>query len=453
MNILSFTFLKYVNFAFLFLRGALIASVLNVFDYSLWGVVMFATSYYSILGLGIPNIILTNFKDIEDSKSRSILTGSAIFYSLCLLLIFIFIYSLISQHINLTFSENLNYYYLIFYSVLLVIIEILRNVSRYENFYKLILFSEFISTLPLILFLTIKPFSISINNMVLVLIFSLLVSIFVYFKYVSISFNKSSIYSFFKLILNLGIPLLIFNFSSYILFFLFREKILFNYDEYTISNFNFAWFLSNTIILSLNIFSWYLYPIILKKVSNNTNKLFFKDYLFIQFLFSIIILSISDELLEFILLNFFDKYIDSVLHFKFLVLANLILYLTFYPSTYLVALDNKKPLLISGLVSVITFFFINYFINYLFTDRKLVYDYIGLLLSSISYLLSLTYLSKIKNSFNYILIVVSAYCFIVIYDNFILKTVILIFTLIYSLVNFYKIKSLLLKITNEDSSI
>lgn len=453
MNIFTFTLFKYFNFILLFLRGLLIASILDVYSYSLWGVVMFATSYYSILGLGIPNIILIIFKDIDDPKHRSNITGTAIIYSLCLLFLFSIIFTIFSKFSYLKYSDVINYNLLIVYAFLLIVIEILRNVSRYENLYKIILLAEFFATIPLIFYLVIKPFILNINNMVLVLIFSLICSIILYLKYVSLSTNRTVIYDFFKLIFKLGLPLLVFNFSTYILFLLFRESIIFNYDEITISNFNFAWFISNSIILVLNTFSWYLYPNILKGLSNKTDKLVYKDYLYIQFLITLVILLVSYETFEFIVINYYERYSGSIVHFKYLIVNHFIFFLTFYPSTHLVAHDNKIPLLISGFISVFVFLIFNRYVLTYTKSLNIELEYITLSVSSIIFLFVLNYLSRIRYSIIFTIPVVSIFCIIMLLDNFLLNTILFFITLAYIVINLSRIKIILVNMTNENSNI
>ena len=453
MNILTFTFFKYVNFMLLFLRGILIASVLDIYSYSLWGVVMIATSYYSVLGLGIPNIVLTNFKDIEDSRSRSLLTGSAVFYCFSLLLLFTATYYVVSAYFDFSYANHINYYYVIIYCCLMLVIDIFRNVSRYQNGYKLILYAEFISIIPMLLWLLIKPVVITVNGMLLVLILSMVIAVVVYLKHVSITLKRKSILAFFNLIPSLGIPLLIFNFSSYIIFLLFREKIVFSYDELTVANFNFAWFASNTIILGLNLVSWYVYPLVLRKVSKGIETSRFSEYLVIQVILSLIILSVSSEVLRVILCNIFDKYVDSLIHFRFLIATNLIFYLSFYPSTYLVALDNKRPLIVSGIISVLIYFGMDYMLGFVFSNESLLQEYIGLLLASGSFLLAITYLSKIKYAVKKILVILCSYYFIVILDSNLLNLLVFTLSILYSVIHFNRIRSIIYKITNDDSNI
>ena len=173
------------------------------------------------------------------------------------------------------------------------------------------------------------------------------ISVIIYSFHVSFIFDISDLPPFFKLILNLGIPLLLFNYSSYLIFILLRYYVLDNFDDVIVSNFNFGWFIANAFVVLLNTFNWYLYPIILRNLSvKNSRNFNFHEFFYLQILISLFVISISIPAFEFITTNYYTKFELSTIHFKYILICQLVFYLSTYSSSYLIAIDKKKGLIL-----------------------------------------------------------------------------------------------------------
>ena len=448
MNIFKFAFLKYLNFILLFARGTLLSLVLSYEDYATWGVIMFVVSYHSIAGFGIPKIILTKLKDNNSIVYYSKMVGSSIISVLCLGLIYYLFYILLKISFDLNFEYDLSILNLIILSCLLLLNEVFRNAARYKKLYNIIILTEFFSILPLLIFLIIFPEHASVNSCLTIFLISVTISIIIYTFYVSIIFDINNLSPFFKLILNLGIPLLLFNYSSYLIFILFRYYILENYNEIIVSNFNFGWFIANAFVLTLNTFNWYLYPIILRNLSTKNNKNFnFHEFFYLQIIICFIVTCISIPVFEFVTTNYYAKFEFSTIHFKFILISQLIYYLSTYSSSYLVAIDKKRGLVYSGIFSGLFFIF---FLSLIDPDLNNIYY--GLIFSSLIFLFLISY--NINFTGNKIVFYLLSFFFasISLIENNYIFLILLCLSFMLLLINFNFFKSVIIKIKNETNN-
>jgi O-antigen/teichoic acid export membrane protein len=448
MNIFKFTFFKYLNFILLFARGTLLSLVLSYEDYATWGVVMFVASYHSIAGFGIPKIILTKLKDKNSIVYYSKMIGSSIISVICLGVIYYLIYLILINSFDINIQYNLSILNLIILSCLLLINEVFMNAARYKKLYKIIILAEFLSILPLLIFLTIFPEHASVNSCLIIFLISITISIIIYIFYVSIIFDINNLSPFFKLILNLGIPLLLFNYSSYLIFILFRYYILNNYDEIVVSNFNFGWFIANAFVLMLNTFNWYLYPMVLRNLSTKSNKNFnFHEFFYLQIIISFIVSCISIPVFEFVTTNYYSKFEFSTIHFKFILISQLIYYLSTYSSSYLVAIDKKRGLVYSGIFSGLFFIF---FLSSIDPDLNNIYY--GLIFSSLIFLFLISY--NINFTGNKIVFYLLSLFFasISLIENNYIFLMLLCLSFMLLLINFNFFKSVIFKIKNETNN-
>lgn len=448
MNILKFTFFKYLNFILLFARGALLSLVLSYEDYATWGVIMFVASYHSIAGFGIPKIILTKLKDNNSITYYSKMVGSSIISVITLGLIYYLLYLILINLLDINLQYDISILNLIILSCLLLINEVFMNAARGKNFYIVIILAEFSSILPLLIFLIIFPENASVNSCLIIYLISVVISIIIYTFYVSMIFNFKNLSPFFKLILNLGIPLLLFNYSSYLIFILFRYFILDNYNDIIVSNFNFGWFIANAFVLMLNTFNWYLYPMILRNLSTKSNKIFnFHEFFYLQIIISLIITCISIPVFEFITTNYYSKFAFSTIHFKFILISQLIYYLSTYSSSYLVAIDKKRGLVFSGLFSGL------FFICYLsLITLNLNNIYYGLIFSSVIFLFLISYnINFIGHKIVFYLLSLFFASLSLIENNYIFL-ILLCLSFLILVINFNFFKSVIIKIKNESNN-
>ena len=147
MNVIKFTFLKYINFILLFIRGYLISYFLTYEKYAAWGIVMFVISYHSIAGFGIPKIVLTKLKDNNSQKFSSNLLGTSVFYIFLLCIIFLILFRFSQIFIEWNINEQFSVESLIILSALLLINDSFVNAARYKKLYNLIIITESISIL------------------------------------------------------------------------------------------------------------------------------------------------------------------------------------------------------------------------------------------------------------------------------------------------------------------
>jgi hypothetical protein len=402
MNVVNFIFFKYLNFILLFIRGYLISYFFSYENYATWGVVMFIISYHSIAGFGIPKIILTKLKDNHSQNYFSQLLGTSIFYIICLSLLYIILYNFCALYIDFNINSGISIESLIVLSALLLINASFLNAARYKKLYKLIIICETISIIPLILFLLIFGSQILVIECVYIMIGSTILSIIIYSLYVDIELRIKNVMPYFDLIKNLGIPLLFFNYASYFTFILLRYFVLNSYNDEIISYFNFGWFIGNAIIMGISTITWYFYPMLLKNLKNsdNKNRFSFDELFYLQLFISFLIFIIVSPLFEFFSSNFYEKYQFSLIHFKYILASQLIFYLATYPSSFLIANDKKKGLIISGILSG-SFFVIYIYTMKFYENIQILNLYIGLIIASLIFLFSISYNVKMKGNKKY----------------------------------------------------
>ncbi len=352
-SIFFYTVGKYLNYLLLFVRGILLAATFDYATYASWGIVMYVLSYFPIFGLGIPNIVLTNLKDFEvNSDECAKLAGSSILFIIYLCGIYLSIVFLL-QITSFLQLDIINYYVLTLLVALYLIVDVLRNVARYSNRYLAIWTTEFFAIIPLLLLLVFKPVEITLNLSVSVITISTLLGMFILLKATRVIFKINDFVPFVRLIWKLGIPLLLYNYASYLLFLILRYFVLYSYDDTTVANFNFGWLIANGVILGLNIINWYFYPSLLKNLSAKNDPKFRisqKEIFAIQFLIAAVVLGLIPLIFEFLVTGYFTKYQYSITHFKYLLTSQLIFYLAYYPSTLLVVEERNRVLIKSGLM-------------------------------------------------------------------------------------------------------
>lgn len=451
MNVIKFTFLKYINFILLFTRGYLISYFLSYEKYAAWGIVMFVISYHSIAGFGIPKIVLTKLKDNNSQNFSSNLLGTSVFYIFLLCIFFFILFQFSQIFIEWNINEQFSVESLIILSALLLINDSFVNAARYKKLYNLIIVTESISIIPLIVLLIIFGENIEVDQCIYIMIFSILLSIFTYLTFVKLRLQKQNIIPYLSLIKNLGIPLLFFNYASYILFILLRYIVLEKYDDQVISNFNFGWFISNALVMGISTVTWYFYPMLLKnlKESNKKNKFSFDDLYYLQLVVSLLIVVVSIPFFKYFTYNFYDKFELSLIHFRFIVISQLIFYLSTYPSSFLIANDKKKELILSGIISAL-FFGLYVYIQIFYKNLTIESLYAGLITSSIIFLYLISHNVKMKNKRSYFYISIILFSAIAFNTNnftFLILFVVLVFIV---KINFFYFKNIITKIINEN---
>lgn len=456
-NIFLFTLGKYFNYLLLFIRGVLLSLVLDVSSYAKWGIVMYILAYYTLFWFGIPNIVLTKLKDYElGSKQSSLMAGSSFVFVFIISLIYLPII-ILSDYFNFFDKNELNYYVVFLIIILSVLNEISRNIARYNNHYLSIWLSDFFSIIPLIILLLLVPEYFTVNYAIWTLAFSSLLSFLILISKIKFLIDPEDFNPYLKLIYSIGVPLLIFNFSSYLLLIIVRYFLLQNYDDIVIANFNFGWLITNSIFLGLNVINWYLYPTLLKNLTNNTIKspkrINHTQFLLFQVLFSFIIIIFLPPLFEFIIENFYTKYPESIIHFKYLLITQFIFYFTFYSSTYLVIMKKNKTLILSGFFASV-FFVIGIFLTLnVFGEVRLTWLYY-LLLSSALLFFTLLYINSITEG-NILIIALSIICFISygLVNNLLLKIILSLIFFVITIRLHKIIKTLINKIKYELNNI
>lgn len=352
VNQLAFlSFGKYGVYLLTFLRGVLIAKVFTFEQYADWGIVMFVTAYYSILGLGIPNLILLAVEKYSfgTREMNRVISAAILFISVLAVVmnLMVFLFSGELEYL----SGSISVTGLITISYGLVMAETLRNLARLAQNYRRIVLADVLSVLPLLLLLIVMPNLLTPNVALLAMIVGVVFSIMSLWNQFSFEFCTENLRSFGKEIILRGLPILFYNYSSYSLFIIFRADILASDDPSLVSNFNFAWLLTNSIILFLGVINWYFYPSLLKSLALKTERIRYNEILFLQIIVSFLVLFLAPVLFEIFLSYILPKYSESIFHFKFLLNTQIILYLTFYASTYLVASKKNSVFYIGGAIA------------------------------------------------------------------------------------------------------
>lgn len=382
---------KYFINVVTFIRGLLIAKVFSQKEYADWGVVMYVSAYYSIVGLGIPNLILLAVEKYSyGSKEMTKVVSTALLYIFILALIMILI-ALLFPDILQGVSRSISLVGLIIMSFGLVITEALRNLARIAENYRKIVISDFASLIPLLLLLLLFPDIVTPNFALSAMIFGIYLSIIFLWNNSSFNIDFKDIAAFGKEIILRGFPILFYNYSSYLLFIIFRADVLASNNDEIISNFNFAWLIVNSIVIFLGIINWYYYPILLRKIRPNNRsfkKVLYHEVILIQLIISIPILFIAPRLFDLVISIFMNKYHGSIIHFRYLLSVQILLYLTYYSSTYLIVIRNKYILYFAGLTAAGLLFTCLTFIEDI-TAFDLNKKYIFLHLSSIIFVIIL----------------------------------------------------------------
>jgi len=451
MGVVKFTILKYINFILLFIRGYLLSFFLSYESYAVWGIVMFVISYHSIAGFGIPKIVLTKLKDNHSPSYFSQLLGTSIFYIICLAVLYIILYNFCALYIDFNIDNNLSVEALVILSALLLINDSFLNAARYKKLYKLIIICETVSIIPLIIALLILGSQILVIECIYVLIGSIILSISIYSFYVDFKLRIKNFIPYLDLIRNLGIPLLFFNYASYFIFILLRYFVLDSYNEEIISYFNFGWFIGNAIVMGISTITWYFYPMLLKnlKKSENKNRFSFDELFYLQLFISFLIIIVVFPLFEIFTTNFYEKYQFSFIHFKYILISQLIFYLATYPSSFLIANDKKKGLIVSGLLSASIFIIYLYTIKF-YGNFQILSLYIGLIIASLVFLFSISYDIKMKGGKKYFYISSILFSTLSLDLNNITYILFLIILMIVLKSNFIKFKKTIISLLNEN---
>lgn len=144
---------KYVVYGLTFIKGLLIARIFSQQEYADWGIVMFVSAYYSILGLGIPNLILLAVEKhsyrSEYVKKRLSIAVLFIVIIAVVSCIFVFVFPGIFKEL----LKPISVIGLLIMSFGLVLVEILKNLARIAENYIQIVIADVVSVLPVLLLL------------------------------------------------------------------------------------------------------------------------------------------------------------------------------------------------------------------------------------------------------------------------------------------------------------
>jgi O-antigen/teichoic acid export membrane protein len=345
---------RYIIYLLVFCRGLLIAKVFSQEEYADWGLVMFVSAYYSIVGFGIPNLVLLSVEKYSSgSKEISKVVGAALIYVAALAAI-TSLFILVLPGVFYELGKSISVQGMIILAFGLVAIETLRNFARIAGNYRNIVLADAVSILPLFLLLLLVPGYLDPQRALWSLNVGVLCSLLILSKHYSFEFSFKDLSLFGREIIIRGLPILFYNYSSYSLFLIFRTDILNSGQDRLISDFNFAWLLSNSVIMLIGLLNWYYYPVLLKKINENQDNKFrimYGEVMLPQLIIGVVVLFFAPILAKFAIDILFVKYQGSFVHFKHLLSAQVLLYLTFYSSTYLVAQKRNPILYFSGLLA------------------------------------------------------------------------------------------------------
>tara|TARA_Y100000766_G_C18647156_1_gene478571 strand:- start:113 stop:733 length:621 start_codon:yes stop_codon:yes gene_type:complete len=203
--------------------------------------------------------------------------------------------------------------------------------------------------------------------------------------------------------------------------------------------------------MGISTITWYFYPMLLKnlKRSENKNRFSFDELFYLQLFISFLIIIVVSPLFEIFTTNFYEKYQFSFIHFKYILISQLIFYLATYPSSFLIANDKKKGLIVSGLVSAS--FFIIYIYTMKFYENFQIFSlYIGLILASLIFLFSISYNIKMKGEKKYFYISSILFSTLSLNTNHLTYILLLIILMIVLKTNFINFKKTIINLLNEN---
>lgn len=267
---LLFMVSRYISFGITFVRGILVASILGPLMFGIWGFLTLAQQYLSYTSFGLPyavNVELaTDTSDVE--KKRAEIIGASLSIT-GLIATGILLLGIGLQISGIHLFEKYSFSKYVLAICLVVALNHIQTLfaSIYRVYRKLgrIAISELISAIFPLAAAMIFRGSILILALLYALIFAGVLSVIVFiirmpFK-VSFRFNLL----FWKQLLSIGIPLLVYNVSFYLITILGRTIIGAFYSVDTMGRYSLANSITSATLLGLNAVAFVVFPEILSK--------------------------------------------------------------------------------------------------------------------------------------------------------------------------------------------
>lgn len=282
---LYFVLLRYFNFFLQALRGFALAYYLGPFLFGVFGYIMLYQQYLSYTNIGIQYSVnaelalITNSESQEVKKKRIIDSAFSLTSIISVFLLFIAFLIYFNKIELFPFEGSYKYsFILISLTILTHFQQIFVNILRIEKKIKEIILSDIIislSILSIILFFD----GVNLVNAVFYVWAIVLACVVLYFKFLysrNINFTTDEV----KLLLKVGLPLLIYNFSYYLMGLILRTLVGLFYPTIIMGYFSFANNITTAVMLGLDTITWVIFPsVIAKLAAGSFNNLELRDYL------------------------------------------------------------------------------------------------------------------------------------------------------------------------------
>lgn len=378
-----FIILRYFNFLLQALRGFALAYYLGPFLFGVFGYLMLYQQYLSYTNVGIQysvNAELALITNSEENRKKNII-DSAFSLTLMIAIILFLIAFLINFYKIDLFPFDGSYKYsfiLITLTILTHFQQIFINILRIKKKIKEIILSEIlisVTILSVVLFFE----GVNLVDAVFYTWAIILFCILGYFKYAynkRINFNTCEI----KLLLKIGLPLLIYNFSYYLMGLILRTLVGIFYPTIIMGYFSFANNITTAVMLGLDTITWVIFPVVIAKLADaNLRNFELSNYLvsFTNKLVVIVLVVILVSVLGLPLLFLILPQYKMVEHSLMILLINQIIFNSAFAMISLcIARKMYKQIAIISLLSV----FISGTISFLCSYYH--FDYIWLVISN-----------------------------------------------------------------------
>ena len=272
-GIYKFTLSRYLIFILQLGRGFLLARFLGPFYFGIFGFLLLIQQYLVNTNFGVNHALNVKLstKEIDLPTSKSFVYAS-LFITTVSSLIFIFIFLICNLFSIRLFEKYLfsNYFLQICIIVGMQQFQLVfSTIFRVYQKFQLLILIEFINiALPLTSLLFYEQLDL-LNLYVFLTMFSSCISFLICIikspiKF-SFKFNKFNIYE----LLIAGIPLMVYNLSTYLISLIGRTTVSINYSQEILGYFSFATSISIAIMFGLDTVSWALFPKILNKLKKS----------------------------------------------------------------------------------------------------------------------------------------------------------------------------------------
>ena len=270
-TLILFTANRYVCYALLFLRGVLIAKFLGPHLYGVWSFLTLVQQYLGYTGLGLnfaANVELSTGLAPDASERREVINSSFTFTVLISLAMCLMV--LLMQYLQVPwlahYPGNEFLFPVVVIAALTNVQQLLINVYRCYGKMGKIVFSELslaiLTVLILFFFKDQALISASIGAMIVALCINM--TLFLYRPPFTLGLSiKSAVL---KRLLNIGIPLLVYNFSFILITMIGRTIVGMYYPIESMGFYSFANVMSGTAMLAVESVAWITFPTILSRI-------------------------------------------------------------------------------------------------------------------------------------------------------------------------------------------